>query len=130
MGAAGTVVVVVEILAGTDVCTVIVTVDADGQVPEDVVRHARLGVISYFGEFDGFIAGALHVSSDGERLVQYLQWDSEAAYVRCRDDPWWDELSSTERFMSHVRAGRVVIDVRVFAVAVELTQQFGGPGDD
>lgn len=109
----------VEILRHVDVYTVIVTVDVDGPVPEDVERHARLGIDEHFARFDGFIAGALHVSGDGERLVQYLQWESEGAFVRCRDDPWWDELGSTKKFMEYVNAGGAVVDARGFTVIAE-----------
>ncbi len=97
-------------------CTAIVTVDADPDVLGDMRAHASLG-LERFGEWPGFLAGRLYVSDDGTRLVQHLEWTSVEAYVRCRDDPQWDELPSTGRFMDHVRAGRANVDARVFTVA-------------
>jgi hypothetical protein len=101
---------------------VVVTVDADAEILEDMLAHARLGVTTYFGEYEGFIAGALHLSTDRTRLVQYLQWESEAAYLRCRDDPRWDHLDSTKRFLDHIAAGRALVDARVFEVVADSCQ--------
>jgi len=102
-----------------EVCTVIVTVDlgddADQRVMGDVLEHARAG-LDDFRDCDAFIAGAVHVSTDGTRLVQYSQWTDEPGYVLCRDDPRWDELESTGSFMGHVRSGRAWVDARVFTV--------------
>jgi hypothetical protein len=99
-----------------------VTVDAEAEILEDMLEHARLGVTTYFNEYGGFIAGALHLSADGTRLVQYLQWESEAAYVRCRDDPQWDDLDSAGRFLDHVTAGRALVDAHLFEVVADSRQ--------
>ena len=61
----------VQIRQSRDVCTVIVTVDADPGLVPVLEAHARDG-LERFVEFKGFIAGALHKSSDGGRLVQLL----------------------------------------------------------
>ena len=104
-----------QIEHGLGVCTVIVTLDAEREDMGDLLSHARMG-LERFAEWEGFVAGALHLSQDGTRLVQYLQWASEEVYVRCRDAPVWEHLSSTRRFMAHVDAGRARVDARVFSV--------------
>lgn len=108
----------------------VVTVDAEAEILDDMLEHARRGVTTYFGECEGFVAGALHLSADRTRLVQYLQWESEAAYLRCRDDPRWDRLGSTKRFLDHVTAGRAVVDARPYEVLADSSQPpHGGDGD-
>lgn len=102
-------------------CTVIVTVDAPPGLLPSLEAHARIG-ITRFAEFPGYIGGALHVSSDHTRLVQYLQWDSESAYQACIDDPSWEDLSSTHEFMEAISAGQVRIDARIFRVAASFDQ--------
>lgn len=54
-------------------CTVIVTVDGEMKDIESVIDHASEG-LSKFNEFDGFIAGATHISNGRNRIIQYLQW--------------------------------------------------------
>lgn len=98
-----------------DCCTVIVTVDADPGAMADLEAHARQG-LRWFTGFDGFIAGALHKSVDGGRLVQYLQWRSRDDHLACMNDPRWDEVPSAQRFMALVEAGRATVDVRVYDV--------------
>ena len=100
---------------GRPLCTVIVTVDADPDVMDDLVAHARHG-IETFGELDGYVSGALHLSGDRGRLVQYLQWETRAHHEACMNDPRWDERDSTRRFMALVESGRATIDVRVYDV--------------
>lgn len=96
-------------------CTVIVTVDADPAAMPDLVSHARFG-LERFGDFEGFVGGALHQSEDGRRLVQYLQWEREADHRACIDDPQWDALPSTKRFMELVQSGQAKMDVRTYEV--------------
>jgi hypothetical protein len=96
-------------------CTVIVTVDAPLDIMGDLVAHARVG-IERFGDCPGFIDGILHVSQDGRRLVQYLRWASDSEYEACRDDPRWDALPTTARFMALVSSEAVTLDARVYAV--------------
>ena len=106
---------------GQDVCTVVVTVDAEADVLPDLIAHAA-GGLERFGDCEGFVGGALHVSDDGTRLVQYVQWSSEEAYIACRDDPRWDGLASTELFMAHLAAGRALIDARVYRVVASVDE--------
>jgi hypothetical protein len=82
---------------------------------DELVAHARVG-IERFGEWAGFLDGALHVSEDGGRLVQYLRWASRWAYESCRDDPRWDELPSTARFMAIIASEDVSLDARIYEV--------------
>lgn len=104
-----------QIVEAKAACTVVVTVDAPLSEMPALEAHARLG-LDRFASYPGFIGGALHRSEDGLRLVQYLQWESEAEYLACRDDPAWDELSSTRAFMRAVSEGRAVVDARIFTV--------------
>ena len=79
-------------------CTVIVTVDAEPEVMPELQAHARNGLVR-FAELKGFVSGALHASTDGTRIVQYLQWETEADHLDCMHDPRWDEMPSTKRIM-------------------------------
>lgn len=96
-------------------CTVVVTVDASQAVMADLIEHARFG-LDRFPDSEGFVGGALHLSDDGTRLVQYLQWTSQASYNAARDDPNWDEAPSARQFAEHVTSGRASIDARVYDV--------------
>ena len=97
------------------VFTVIVTVDAGGDVMPALREHAATGIRS-FTRYSGYIAGALHVSADGTRLVQYLQWESEALYQACIADPGWDDLPSTQHFRAAVASGQATVDARSYGI--------------
>ena len=99
----------------SDICTVIVTVDAECDIIPELETHAREG-IARFAELDGFVSGALHKSTDGTRLIQYLQWRDEAAHLACMHDPRWDALPSTKRFMEIVSSDQATMKVGVFDV--------------
>jgi quinol monooxygenase YgiN len=99
----------------TDAHTVIVTVDADPGSMASIREHAASG-LEAFAAFDGFLGGALHVSADGRRLVQFLQWHDEATYMACRNDTGWDDLESTRCFMELVNTGRALVDERAYGV--------------
>lgn len=105
------------------ICTVIVTVDAAPDTMADLVEHAQAGIDHHFPSYPGYRGGALHLSGEGTRLVQYLQWDSESDYLACRDDPRWDALETTQRFMTHLRHGRATVDARTYTVTA-----CSGPG--
>lgn len=77
--------------------------------------HARRG-LEWFAEYPGFVGGALHLSQDGLRLVQYLQWDSEKSYHQCIEDARWEENSSSQRFKALVASGDANVDVRIYEV--------------
>ncbi|MEN8374829.1 MAG: hypothetical protein ABFS34_05215 [Gemmatimonadota bacterium] len=95
--------------------TVVVTVDAPEALLGEMAEHARAG-LARFRECDGFLGGALHVTRDGGRLLQYLRWRDEAAYDACIDDPRWDEMPTTAPFLAAVREGRATLDASAYAV--------------
>lgn len=95
--------------------TVIVTLDAPAEVLGELKRHAEVGLDRFPG-YPGFVGGALHLSDDGTRLVQYLQWRTEEEYLACANDPSWDELPSTGLFMEAWESGRAAVDARAFSV--------------
>jgi len=53
---------------GSDLCTIIITVDADEGVIPELEAHAKDG-LKRFGEFEVFVSGALHRGSDRLRLI-------------------------------------------------------------
>jgi hypothetical protein len=95
--------------------TVMVTVDAAPDRMPELVEHASLG-LERFPEYSGFLGGALHVDEAGTRLVQYLQWASAEQYRACVEDPAWDDLPSTRRFLDAVASGHARMDVRILLV--------------
>ena len=100
---------------GADHYTVIVTVDAAREVLSELSVHARVG-LGRFPAYPGYVGGALHVSEDGERMVQYLQWRSEEEFRACVDDPVWESLPSTATFLDAVSSGQAHMDLRSFHV--------------
>ena len=104
-----------NIVSGSGLCTVIVTVDASADLMPELEEHARHG-LEVFSSFEGFVSGALHRSSDGTRLIQYLQWRDESAHRACVNDARWDELPSAKRFMDIVNSGQAAMHVGVFDV--------------
>ena len=101
-----------------DVWTVVVTVDADATSMYALEAHARFG-LTEFAKYPGYLGGALHVSDDRTRLVQYLQWRSREEYVACRDDARWGREPTTRAFMELMLSGKARVDARgVKVVAV------------
>ncbi len=98
-----------------DVCTVIVTVDGEGDAMNEALTHAAAG-LEDFAQFDGFVSGATHISTGGSRIVQYLQWQTQAHHESCMQDPRWGESESSRRFMELVGDGTLTISVNVFDV--------------
>ena len=98
-----------------NVCTVIVTVDGDRQAIAGAAEHASAG-LQQFKAFAGFLGGAAHLSSDGRRLVQYLQWRDEASHLACMNDPRWANSQSSRLFMQRVEEGRLKLHVGVYRV--------------
>ena len=96
-------------------CTVIVTVDGLKDDIIAVLNHASQG-LEVFANFDGFVAGATHLSDNGRRIVQYLQWDSKDSHEYCMKDPLWEDLDSGKMFMQLMRAGAIQVDVQTFEV--------------
>jgi hypothetical protein len=103
------------IVEGSKLCTVIVTVDAAEDDIPVLQSHASDG-LTWFAEYEGFVSGALHRSTDGRRLIQYLQWETEQHHLDCINDSRWDDDPSTRRFMDLIESGQAKIDVRKFDV--------------
>lgn len=97
-------------------CTVIVTVDGEREALAFATRHAADG-IEKLANFPGFVAGATHIRDDGGKLVQYLQWTSEAAHKACMDDKSWEADPSSQKFMRLVGSGALNIDVGVYTLS-------------
>lgn len=107
-----------QISHDSGLCTVIVTVDGAPEHLAEAAEHASQGLRRFAG-FPGFVAGATHRSADGARLVQYLQWRSEADHQACMADPSWADDPSSQRFMAQMQAGQIAVDVRVYTVAAQ-----------
>jgi len=61
------------------------TVRADRQRQlVDLLAHATEEVMQHL---PGFVAANIHASSDGTRVVNYAQWQSEEAFRAMLDDP-------------------------------------------
>lgn len=114
---------------GESLCTVVVTVDAPPDHLPALEKHAREG-LRLFRSFPGFVAGALHRSRDGARLVQYLQWRSEEDHLACMDDPSWDASPSARRFVELDRHGAIRVDVRTYDVVAAEHAEHPAPGRD
>ncbi len=99
-----------------DRCTVIVTVDAPAEALSVVEAHARLG-LERFHDYPGYLGGALHLSRDRTRLVQYLQWRTEAEYQACIEDARWQEEPSALRVQELVANGTATMHVGQYTVA-------------
>ena len=113
-----------ETAGASGICTVVVTVDAKASLMPALREHAERG-LEHFPTYAGYLGGALHLSADGTRLVQYLQWRSEAEYVACRDDPRWEQSPSTRLFREAARSGEAQVDARSFAVVATSTGSSG-----
>nr|WP_276314985.1 antibiotic biosynthesis monooxygenase [Streptomyces sp. WAC 06738] len=50
--------------------------DRMAQVTEELIRH-----------LPGFVSASFHLSHDGEHVVNYAQWQSEADFRSMHDDP-------------------------------------------
>jgi hypothetical protein len=96
-------------------CTVIVTVDGDSQAISSVTDHASSG-LDRFAAFPGYIAGATHLSEDGSRIIQYLQWQSKEAHEACMNDPSWDDDEGSRHFIELMGTGAIKVSVGVFDV--------------
>ena len=101
------------------ICTVIVTVDGKMKDIESVIDHASEG-LSKFSEFDGFIAGATHISNERNRMIQYLQWINKEAYAACMNDASWEVLDSSKHFISLMKTGAIKVNVQTYEVAKSI----------
>lgn len=109
-----------KIETGQGNCTVIVTVDGSEKAVSTALEHASQG-LTKFADFDGFIGGATHLSVDGCRLVQYLQWKDEASHTACINDPSWEQDPLSRRFQEMAAQRDLTVDVRIYRVMAERT---------
>jgi quinol monooxygenase YgiN len=65
-----------EIVSGADYATFINTFRCDPSHQDEVVRINVDIVDKVASTFPGFIAAAVHRSTDGTRVFNYLQWES------------------------------------------------------
>lgn len=104
-----------------NICTVIVTVDGEDNEMRFVVNHASAG-LDRFSSFAGFMAGATHLSEDGKRVIQYLQWESRETHEACMNHPSWDENESSKRFVEMMESGTIRVDVRIYDIVSTRNQ--------
>ena len=104
-----------------NICTVIVTVDGKVDEMTFVVNHASAG-LDQFSSFAGFIAGATHLSDDGKRVIQYLQWESREAHEACMNHSSWNEDESSKRFIGMMESGTIRVDVRTYDIVSARNQ--------
>jgi quinol monooxygenase YgiN len=76
----------VTIGEGRDVCTVIVEFDIDAVGQEAAAEAVRTAVTDVVSRQPGFLSANLHLSTDGERILNYQQWESQAAFDAFRQD--------------------------------------------
>ena len=104
-----------EIDRNNNNCTVIVSVDGDVKDIESVLNHVTSG-LDLFNEFDGFIAGATHLSEDGTRIIQYLNWKNKQAHKRCTEDPRWFEHEPSRHFIDLMKSGKIKVKAEIFNI--------------
>ena len=99
-------------------CTVIVTLRCEPSDQTELVSLAR-DVLPAFARQPGFVSSALHKSTDGARVVNYLRWQSEADHLACMQSA--DVAEAGVGFMAFVEGRKVSIDIGVYDV-VETTE--------
>jgi quinol monooxygenase YgiN len=66
-------------------------IDPDNQQP--LIDEIQENVES-MGDLPGFVSFSLHRSLDGERIVNYVQFESQEAFEALRDSRDWEEQMS------------------------------------
>ncbi len=101
------------------VTTVMVNMAVD-PAHQDALVLAAQPVMPIMAKQPGFISAALHKSTDGRRVVQYLQWDSVQSHEACMASPDF-QAAAAKNFMSFVEEHGVKMDVQVFDI-VDITE--------
>ncbi len=101
------------------VTTVMVNMAVDPAHQDGLILAAR-PVVPIMAKQPGFISASLHKSTDGRRVVQYLQWDSVASHEACMESPDF-QANAAVHFISFVEAHGVTMDVQVFEI-VDVTE--------
>ena len=114
-----------SIRAGTDLFTVVVRVrtpSADDRAQAlDICRATQ----PVFARQPGFVSSSLHVSDDGDEILNYLQWRTRADHEACQRSPDFGTPDG-RRLMQMVEEGRVEMDVRSYAVDLVADAPDGG----
>lgn len=107
------------ITAPSSVTTVMVNMTVDPGQQDGLVLAAQ-PVLPIMAKQPGFISATLHKSTDGRRVVQYLQWDSVASHEACLASPDFHVTAATN-FMAFIEANNVEMNVQVFDI-VNVTE--------
>lgn len=94
-------------------CTVIVTLTCDPADQDALLGLAR-GVLPAFARQPGFVSSSLHKSTDGTKVLNYLQWRTEADHLACMQNA--DVAAAGADFMAFVEERRVQIELGVYDV--------------
>ncbi len=103
----------------SDVATVMVSLTVE-PAHQDALIAAALPVVPIMAKQPGFVSASMHKSTDGKRVVQYLQWDSVASHEACLASPDF-RTNEAIAFMGFLEANNVQMDVQVFDV-VDVTE--------
>jgi heme-degrading monooxygenase HmoA len=76
-----------------------------------------------FEKQPGFVSGVLFRSTDGERLIQYLQWESMEAHLACVSSPDF-QVEAGKQFMSFIQSGKAEMEPQVYEV-ISLSEGTG-----
>ena len=98
--------------SGVTTVMVLMTVKPEDQ---DALTELALAAEPFFAKQPGFVSASLHKSTDGTRLVQYLQWRSLADSEACMASPDW-RADAGVAFMEFIGTGRATIEPQAYEV--------------
>ena len=101
----------VKIVEGADVFTLINTFHCNPANQSAIVASLRAFTDQVTSSMPGYVGVAVHASSDGTRVVNYVQWRDGAAMQAMRRDP------RAEAHMSEVAALADRIEPVVYTIA-------------
>ena len=104
-----------SIRAGTDLFTVVVRVRTPSADDRAQVLDICRATQQIFARQPGFVSSSLHGSPDGEEILSYLQWRTEADHVACMGSPDF-RTPGGRRLTQMIEEGRVEMDVRSYTV--------------
>ena len=84
--------------------------------PENQQRLVDLSaqMVPIFAKQPGFVSLNLHRSLDGQQVVTYLQWRSQADHEACQANP--EVAAQGREWMEFIEAGKAAIEVRAYEV--------------
>jgi quinol monooxygenase YgiN len=83
-----------EIISGGEYATFINTFRCAPSDQDEVVRINVDIVDQVASKFPGFISAAVHQSTDGTRVVNYLQWESPEHLAAMQRSPMFEAIAS------------------------------------